>query len=321
MSRRSKILLKVLLTVTILGATLSVVGVGGIVDAIKRLDAGSWLFACGCFFAIHALATFKWRFFMRLSGARLGLRDGFRCYAAGLFANLCLPSMIGGDVLRAGLAMAASRQKTAVVLGSIVDRSSDFVGLGLLGLIGFLVTWRPSGGGTHAGGGWTPYLVAGAAAVLAIAGAVILWRRWRPVGKVRRIILEVLVALRRLRNNAMLASAGVLASAFLQFLLILVHRQLGIGIGMPADLGIWLFVWPLAKVAAMLPISLGGLGVREAAFLALGRPFGIEKSVAVATSLAWQAVLLVGGLAGGAVWLLLTWRPETRMRRPERQAT
>jgi uncharacterized membrane protein YbhN (UPF0104 family) len=111
-----------------------------------------------------------------------------------------------------------------------------------------------------------------------------------------------------------MALLGFGASTLLQFLMILLHRTLGIGIGMPSDLAIWLFIWPLAKLVAMIPISFGGLGVREAAFLGLARPFGIPESVAVASSLAWQAVMLLGGLIGGAVWLLMTWRPSGRPR-------
>jgi glycosyltransferase 2 family protein len=316
MSRRAiKTLLKLGLTAIILGAVLWKVGVGRIADAIQRLDAGAWLIAFGAFFVLHGLGTLKWRFLLKLTGARLELVDAFRCYAAGLFANLCLPTMIGGDVLRTGLAMAATRQKTAVVLGAILDRAWDFAGLVLLGVIGFLVAWHPSSahldgeGRSH----WTPFLVAGGLAALGIVAAVVLWRRWRPKGRAHKLLLEALVAIRRVRRRWPLALFGFLVSATLQFLLLLVHRQLGVRIGMPSDLTIWLFIWPVSKLVAMVPISFAGLGVREAAFWALSRPFGVVKDVAVAASLAWQAVMIVGGLLSGLVWILLTWRPAGKL--------
>jgi glycosyltransferase 2 family protein len=35
-----------------------------------------------------------------------------------------------------------------------------------------------------------------------------------------------------------------------------------------------LFAWPLAKIAAVVPITQGGIGVREAALVVLLAPFG-----------------------------------------------
>lgn len=315
MSRRAKTLLKLGLTAVILGAVLWKVGPKQIVAAIERLDVGSWLLAFAAFLVLHGLGTLKWRFLLRLTGARLDLADGYRCYAAGLFANLCLPTMIGGDVLRAGLAMAATRQKTAVILGSILDRASDFVGLVALAVVGFVVAWHPSSAHFDGGGetNWTPFAVAGSIAAAALVAGVVLWKKWRPHGKAHKLLLEALVAVRRVKRRWHLALFGFLVSATLQLLLLLVHRELGVRIGMPRDLTIWLFVWPVSKLVAMVPISFAGIGVREAAFLALSKPFGIVKDVAVAASLAWQAVMIVGGLLAGIVWILLTWRPAARL--------
>jgi glycosyltransferase 2 family protein len=314
MTRRAKILLKLGLTAVILGGVLWKVGVKGIIEAIERLDVGAWLMAFAAFFVLHGLGTLKWRFLLRLTGARLELADGFRCYAAGLFANLCLPTMIGGDVLRAGLAMAATRQKTAVVLGGILDRASDFCGLVALAVVGFVLAWHPESAHLEgAGANWGPFLAAGALALAGIAAGVLLWRKWRPKGRAHKLLLEGLVAVRRVRRSWPLVLLGFLISASLQFLLLLVHRQLGVGIGMPRDLTIWMFIWPVSKLAAMIPISFAGLGVREAAFLALSKPFGVPRDVAVAASLAWQAVMIVGGLLSGLVWILLTWRPHARL--------
>ena len=62
-----------------------------------------------------------------------------RCYLAGLFGSLFLPSLIGGDLVRAGMAMRIGRSKAGVLLGSLVDRSVDLVALGLLAGIGALL--------------------------------------------------------------------------------------------------------------------------------------------------------------------------------------
>ena len=64
-------------------------------------------------------------------------------------------------------------------------------------------------------------------------------------------------------------------------------------------------VWPLTKLTEALPLSLGGLGVREAAFATYLAPFGVEPARAVAQSLLWQAVRVGLGLCGAAAALWL----------------
>ena len=46
----------------------------------------------------------------------------------------------------------------------------------------------------------------------------------------------------------------------------------------------------------MLPVSLGGLGVREAALVSLLVPFGADAASVVAAGLAFEAVIISGGL-------------------------
>jgi hypothetical protein len=67
----------------------------------------------------------------------------------------------------------------------------------------------------------------------------------------------------------------------------------------------WLFVWPLAKLAAMVPLTQGGIGVREAAQGILFVPFGISMEKAVAAGLIFQAIVISGNLFGGIVATLM----------------
>ena len=82
---------------------------------------------------------------------------------------------------------------------------------------------------------------------------------------------------------------------------VLVNVVVGESLGLDLPVGTWFLLWPLAKIAAMLPLSFGGLGVREAAFAGLLVPWGLE-GIAVVQSLVWQSVLLVGGLIAGGYW-------------------
>ncbi|PYU09947.1 MAG: TIGR00374 family protein, partial [Acidobacteria bacterium] len=52
----------------------------------------------------------------------------------------------------------------------------------------------------------------------------------------------------------------------------------------------WLFAWPLAKLSALLPVTQGGIGVREVALAALAAPFGAAPVLTVAVGLVWEAI-------------------------------
>jgi hypothetical protein len=94
----------------------------------------------------------------------------------------------------------------------------------------------------------------------------------------------------------------VIIQSFFVILNAWVGRSIGIGI----PVAVWFLVWPLAKVAGLLPISLGGLAVRDATFAALLVPVGVPMALGVVASLIWQSVLIVGGLLAGVLWWVIT---------------
>ena len=81
-------------------------------------------------------------------------------------------------------------------------------------------------------------------------------------------------------------------------------------IGIDIPIYVWLFVWPLAKVAGLLPLTQNGIGVREAAQAALFAPFGVLPAAAVATGLVFEVVIISGGLLGGVVAWFLSKSPQ-----------
>jgi hypothetical protein len=99
---------------------------------------------------------------------------------------------------------------------------------------------------------------------------------------------------------------GLGLSLAIQSGFVFANAWMGHAIGIEVPLAVWFLVWPLAKIASLAPISLGGLAVREASLAALLLPFGVPVARSVVCSLLWQTVLIAGGLLGGLVWLALS---------------
>ena len=98
---------------------------------------------------------------------------------------------------------------------------------------------------------------------------------------------------------------AILLGVLLQSLLVVLNWGLGLAIGIDIPVYVWLFVWPLAKISGLLPVTQGGIGVREAAQAVLFAPFGVSAARAVATGLVFEVVIIAGGLVGGAIALLI----------------
>jgi uncharacterized membrane protein YbhN (UPF0104 family) len=71
--------------------------------------------------------------------------------------------------------------------------------------------------------------------------------------------------------------------------------------GVVAPVAAWFFAWPLSKLIATLPISVAGLGVREASLAGFLAPFGAPAAAVVGIGLLWQTVQITGGLLGALV--------------------
>ena len=270
--------------------------------AIRRLSLPLWLGALAGFLAGHRLGAVKWRRLVNAGRAGLGSRDSVRCYAAGLFANLCLPSVIGGDVLRAALAARATGRVEATVLGSIADRLIDLLASGgiIIGAATFAHAAFPGWGSTALKVGIALALLVGLALTPLLVRMPL--KRWPR--RVRRRIGRSLVALRYVARDTRTAVFAVAISICVQTIFILLNVWIGVSIGIDIPLAAWFFAWPLAKFAATIPISPGGLGVRDAAFGALLVPLGVPLAVGVVASLIWQSVLIGGGLLAGLYWWL-----------------
>jgi len=299
-----KAILRVAVSVGVLAVLLLLLPLGELWGAIRRLPLPVWLGVLAGFAAGHALGVVKWTTMLRIGRASPGLRDGTRCYAAGLFANLCLPSIVGGDVLRAILAGRATGRPEAVVIGSVGDRLCDVLALALLAGVGGMLAGAalPGWGGTVLAALAIVGLVGGGLFVpLAIRRPLEAWP-----ARVRRPLGRALVALRRLSRAPGPALAVIAMSLTIQTTFVLLNAWLGRSVGVDVPLAVWFFAWPVAKVAGLLPVSLGGLGVRDATLGAALVPFGVPMAGGVAVSLLWQTVLVAGGLVAGGAWMGLS---------------
>jgi glycosyltransferase 2 family protein len=267
--------------------------------ALSKLPPGVWLAVLFAYLFGHMVGMLKWRLMVNLAGTGLSYRQSARCYFGGLFGTLFLPSIVGGDVVRMGLAMRNSRSRTGTALACLLDRVIDFVALACLAGIGVALV-PGSLNATSQRVFWSIAAAVSLAAAALIACLLLMPVRKFP-RKVQRIMAQtrqswrVMVAQRRYVALALALGIGI--QAWFVFLTAKVAGMCGLHVPIHG----WLVAWPLAKLSALVPLTQGGIGVREVALAALLAPFGAKPVLTVAVGLVWEAIIVVTSLFGGLV--------------------
>jgi len=268
-------------------------------SALRRVPLTTWFAAVAAYLSLHLLGVVKWRLTVNLTGAELGLAQAARCYYGGLFGNIFLPSVVGGDVVRAGLAFGQTRSRTGLVIGSLLDRLIDMAGLVVLAGVGALLLedqFEMLGKNVL-----LPLGAAGLAAVVFFGVVGFLGPVRRLPFRVRRRVVKLRQAIRPIYRRPQFILASLVLGVSLQGGLIVLNAWLGQACGLECSLAVWFFVWPLAKLSAVLPVTQGGIGVREAALAALFAMFDVSAALAVAVGLVFETIIITGGLIGGPI--------------------
>jgi uncharacterized membrane protein YbhN (UPF0104 family) len=294
-------LIRLLISALVLGLLFLKLPFADFLQAVRQVPLASWLLTVGLFLAGHAVGACKWRMLIRAGDPQFAFSHALRCHFTGLFANLFLPSIAGGDAVRLAMALTRTRHRGAVILASAADRFLDLASLALFAFgAAFLRPSVVADSHRRALAAAAVLLAVGALATTAClylpSRKVISKRLGSPVRRLR----EAAERMTRMRARA---AAGWSLALLVQAGFVLLNARLGSALGIAVPLATWFFAWPLAKLAATLPISLGGLGVREAALAALLSQHGVPTALAVAQGLAWQTILAMGSLVGGAVYV------------------
>lgn len=300
------IVLRWLAAAGVIGVLLRFLPLHLLAEAIRRVPIATFLAILFGYLCAHAVGIAKWRMVVNAAGAQLDFRTSAQCYTGGLFGTLFLPSIIGGDVVRLAVGLRRSPNPAAVLAGNVADRFVDVAAQGGLVLIGILLLPGALPGSLQ-GQGQKVLLYLGAAFLVLILCGLFLYRpllKGRSV-RFRRRLGRLRHALRSVSGAPHVLLGAWLLGTAIQTAFLVLTAKLAQACGLVLPLRDWFFAWPLAKLAAVLPLTQGGIGVRETALVGLLSPFGAAPHLVLAAGLVWEAVVITGGLLSGAVAFLL----------------
>lgn len=231
---------------------------------------------------------------------RLNLRTHvFQYFSAGYF-NLFLPSSMGGDAARVIWLAGGGVTHTAALTLIVIER---LLGVYSLVIVSIAASWIAQ----------LPrvleqmiHLAAGAA-LLALIVLYVLYRATRTIRPASAVLNEVRVTTAAvIANRRRLIGAFIMSLAYQALtvaLTYLVVLAFALQVPSPAVFALVPLVW----FATFVPITIGGLGVREASFIFLFAPLGVDREAALLMALGTYALFLFAGIIGGAWFTRVQW--------------
>jgi len=303
---RLLIVLRWLAAAAVIGVLLRFLPLHLLAEAIRRVPVATFLAIVLGYLCAHTVGIAKWRMVVNAAGAQLDFRTSAQCYAGGLFGTLFLPSIIGGDVVRLAVGLRRSPNPAAVLAGNVADRFIDVAAQGGLVLAGLLLLPGALPASLQGQARKAMFYFVAVFAVLILLSLFL----YRPLlgGRsfhFRRRLARLRHALRSVSGAPHILLGAWLMGTAIQTAFLVLTAKLAESCGLFLPLRDWFFAWPLAKLAAVLPLTQGGIGVREAALVGLLSPFGAAPHLVLAAGLVWEAVIITGGLVSGLGAFLL----------------
>lgn len=275
--------------------------------ALRGANPGWLLLGVAIAGAENMLGVVRWRIFLRMLNIELPFWKSVQVCLVALFCNTFLLGAAGGDLVRAAYLIRRGAGKTDALMSVILDRVSGLGALILYTAIlaGWHYDWLMSGAKSALLLKFVIIYQAGCAALvigglaLAVSGITERLPRWAPFPDfVRRFGAGYAKMATHWRGSlaAMAMSLGMLAFYFGAFYCA--------AVALGSRLSFWEFstLMPIADIISALPISIGGMGVRESVFVTLlGELAGTPAALAVSISLAGYLVNSSWGLVGAAI--------------------
>lgn len=266
------------------------------------------LLACLILTVVFLIGCVRWRLLIGHLGLTIPMRQALLSYYLGLFFNNFLPTGVGGDLARTVHLKLQGHSIKPLISSAVADRVIGLAVMLVLGGVSLVLSPE-----LRIDPDRKLYLVGLIVLGLAGGGAVFwfsnrlplesLTRRYQHT-RVRRGLIEIVHLLTTYRTALRGLFMAVLLSVVMQSLVIATYYLLARGIGIELSLVTFFAFVSMVQVAASLPISLGGLGVREGVLVALLVGVGVDIQLGVALSLLFLLTLWLCSLPGAAVILL-----------------
>ncbi len=270
----------------VLAVVLTRVPLEPVLAALAGVTPQALILAVVLFFAAHAVNALKLRVFL----PELGVWPAIRFTLIGLLYGAVLPGQLAGDAVKAVRLMRAMQGGNAGHIAAAValDKVVGLFALMVLTALGLGIEAKAVG----------PDAARIASAVIALAAAAVTALIVLPppawLGRFGRAFL----IWREAHVSAPVMLTSLAYGLVFNVLSIAVFVVLGNVLGLHVSLAAWAVVVGLVSLALLLPVTIAGVGLRDAGLVTLLGALGQDAKAALALSFLLLALTLLGAVAG-----------------------
>lgn len=279
-------------------------------ESLKNADKPLLFLAFAIFLLNYALCLYRWQILLKAAEIHLPIKRVIVSFCGGLFFNLFLPSSIGGDFARS-IDLANHTKRPREVVGTVfLDRLSGYCGLAAVALVSLLLGW-----GLISDSKGIIFSLAVIIAVL-IAALLLLFNNfifsrvnrllYSPnAGRIREALTNLHQEIYLFRNKKKTIFYNLFVSILVQSLTPVGFYLSALSVGIKANILYFFIFIPMIGAITLLPVSIGGLGLRENATVFFFARAGVNEHLSLLVSLLGFSFILAIGLIAGLVYALM----------------
>jgi glycosyltransferase 2 family protein len=262
------------------------------------------LFYTGC----QWLSCLRWRVILQANAHSVPMGNLLSSYFAGMFLNIFLPGALGGDVYRVYRTSKVTKDSEVALVSVFLERFTGLAALSALALMGLPPLFKLIGR-------WDIVLLflgcvsALVAAVLLISSPKLLifaepWLQKFRLTQVAARFAKIQILLRKFAQHRKALALSMCLSLVLQLAIVYYHYIIAQQLKIPITYLELLVFIPIIVVITLLPISLGGLGLKEGLWIYLFSRVGLTAEQALFLSFTITALSWLLSMPGAIILAL-----------------
>lgn len=282
---------------------------------MKQVNLGYFVLGMVLFFIFLLICNWRWKLLLDVRGLRYSFSYLLKVYFISWFFNNILPTTVGGDVLRIAYTVqrdkGSNQSKTSLAVAvTLIDRFIGFIGLFFFACVASALLFITKNGTNQ----YLYFVISGLIVLLIIMLALFSDRVHRlfswffahlKIFHLGARFEKAYQEIKDFRNVKLQLLYSFVLSIFVQISLALVWFACAIGISVKTSLLYYFLYIPVIGVLTMIPITIGGLGLRENLFVELFSAQGMTTAQAAAVSLLYLIINLIYGIIGGIMFLFV----------------
>jgi hypothetical protein len=298
-------IVKILVSAGLLYVLLTRVDVGRLWQIARTASIGWLAAALLVYLSTILIGAWRWELLLHAQHVVVSFGRLVRSYLVATFFNNFLPSNIGGDVIRIRDTSKPAGSMTLAAMVVLIDRGIGLLGLVFVAAVGATITADRSATVGPVGPGLLWAALAGAVALAVPAvmmphGVGALLRPLRVLHQewVEARIERLTTALHKFREAPRSLLGAFVGAIVVQAGLVFFFAAIAQALHLRIPLSHLAIVVPISFIVQMLPVSVNGLGVREATFGFYLTRLGLPLESALALSFMSAVLVMLFSVSG-----------------------